>query len=34
MLSDYERDKIVLYHAIREKQQRGEWVNWSGGSAD
>ena len=28
-LSSPEREKIVLYHAIREKQAAGEWVDWT-----
>ena len=28
-LSSPEREKIVLYHAIREKQAVGEWVDWA-----
>jgi hypothetical protein len=27
-LSSYERGNIILYHAIREKQQRGDWGEW------
>lgn len=28
-LSNYERDKIILFHAISEKQAAGEWADWS-----
>jgi hypothetical protein len=27
-LSDYERDKVILFHVIREKQAAGEWTEW------
>jgi hypothetical protein len=28
-LSAYERDKVMLYHAIRERQTAGDWPEWS-----
>lgn len=28
-MSNYERDKIILFHAIREKQAAGEWADWT-----
>lgn len=28
-LSAYERDTVVLYHAIRERQAKGDWNEWS-----
>jgi hypothetical protein len=28
-LSNYERDKIILFHAIQEKQAAGEWTDWT-----
>ena len=28
-LSDYERDTIILFHAIQEKQAAGEWTDWT-----
>ena len=33
-LTPYERDKIMLYHAIRERQAAGDWANWSGASGE
>jgi len=32
-LSKYERDKVILYHAIRERQAAGDWTDWVGESA-
>ena len=29
-LSEYERDMIILYHAIRERQAAGDWSDWAG----
>ena len=31
-LSKYERDKVILYHAIRERQAAGDWTDWVGES--
>jgi hypothetical protein len=28
-ISNYERDMIILFHAIREKQAAGEWAHWT-----
>jgi hypothetical protein len=28
-LPNYERDRIILFHAIREKQAAGEWADWA-----
>jgi len=27
-LTAWERDKVLLYHAIRDKQSTGEWELW------
>jgi hypothetical protein len=32
-LSRYERDNVLLYHAIRERQTAGDWTDWAGDSA-
>jgi hypothetical protein len=32
-LSRYEREKVLLYHAIRERQAAGDWTDWAGDSA-
>jgi hypothetical protein len=29
-LTEWERKKIFLYHAIRDKQEAGEWDSWPG----
>jgi hypothetical protein len=29
-LTEWERKKVLLYHAIRDKQAAGEWGSWSG----
>jgi hypothetical protein len=33
-LSRYERDLVLLYHAIRERQAAGDWTDWAGDSAE
>jgi len=33
-LTEWEREKIVLFHAIAEKQAAGEWRAWTRGDAD
>lgn len=33
-LPKYERDKIMLYHAIRESQAAGSWPEWADPSND
>ena len=33
-LSDYERDKVIVYLAVREKQAAGEWTEWTGLARD